>query len=29
MDVGVIIQNEVRKRNTDIVCYHLYVESKI
>ena len=29
MDLEIIILNEMRKRKTNTICYHLYVESKI
>ena len=29
MDLEIIILNEVRKRETTTICYHLYVESNI
>ena len=28
MDLEIIGQSKVRKRKTDTICYHLYVESK-
>ena len=27
IDLGIIILSEVKQRKTNIVCYHLYVES--
>ena len=29
MDLEIIILNEVRKRKTNTICYHLYIKSKI
>ena len=28
MDLEIIILSEVRQKKTNIICYHLYVESK-
>ena len=29
MDLETITLSELREKNTDFICYHLYVESKI